>query len=433
MTEATALQSNVVPFSQTKKAKPRKIGVNKNRKGSVRSINGQLYVDFMHLGERVREKTGLNDNRDNMKTVRQMLDRIMMAIESGTFKFAEVFPSSKKKDYFKGKEAELAGNKKTPDQLLFKDYAWVWYNLLKGSGRVSQRTLFGYKIYLNSYLIPFFGNLTFDDLSASTFEKFIVWARKRKLKGRQIGNRSTNKIFVPLKMICNSAMNEYRWPGYNPFFGFRKLPEDDAYEKIKPFNLEEQKAIIDKLPEHWKPYFLCAFCIGLRQGEEIGLKSDDIDWENGLLHIRRGITTNEDGEIMEGPTKNKYSRRTIKLNSIMIKALSAQKVIHDRFRGEYFFCSHEGQMVHRPNLYRRVWLPALKEASIPIRDMKQTRHSFATVALSRGENPLWIAKVMGHRDTSMIIRVYSKYVENICGTNDGSMLDAAYQELAIGN
>ena len=44
--------------------------------------------------------------------------------------------------------------------------------------------------------------------------------------------------------------------------------------------------------------------------------------------------------------------------------------------------------------------------------MKQTRHSFATVAMSCGENPLWIAKVMGHKNTEMIIKVYSKYIEN---------------------
>ena len=59
--------------------------------------------------------------------------------------------------------------------------------------------------------------------------------------------------------------------------------------------------------------------------------------------------------------------------------------------------------------------------------MKQTRHSFATVALSCGENPLWIAKVMGHRNTEMIIKVYSKYIENAVGSNDGSVLNDALQ------
>ena len=60
--------------------------------------------------------------------------------------------------------------------------------------------------------------------------------------------------------------------------------------------------------------------------------------------------------------------------------------------------------------------------------MKQTRHSFATCALSCGESPLWIANVMGHRDTEMIIKVYGKYIENAAGgVKDGSCLQAVYQ------
>lgn len=427
MTEATALQDRVLPFPKIKKAKPRKVGVNKNHKGSVRSINGQLYVDFMYLDERVREKTGMDDNRDNMKTVRQMLDRIMMAIESGTFKFAEVFPSSKKKDYFKGKEAELAGNKKTPDQLLFKDYAWVWYNLLKGSGRVSGRTLNNYKMLLTLYLVPFFGNLTFDNLNSATFEKFIIWAREQQLRRKQISNKTINKIFIPMKMICKHVMVDFKWRGYDPFFGFKRLKEEDAYEKILPFSIEEQKILINVLPDHWKPYFLFAFLSGLRQGEQIGMKHQDIDWENRVLHIKRAMTLDEDGKKIEGPTKNKYSRRTMKLTPMMYDTLKAQKEINERLKGDYFFCCPSGSKVDPSNLRNQVWLPALKKANLPLREMKQTRHSFATNSLVQGENSLWTAKFMGHRDTDMVIKVYSRFIEDAGGSKDGSNLDSAYQ------
>jgi len=59
--------------------------------------------------------------------------------------------------------------------------------------------------------------------------------------------------------------------------------------------------------------------------------------------------------------------------------------------------------------------------------MKQTRHSFATVALSCGESPLWIAKVMGHRNTEMVIKVYSKYIENAAGFSDGAAFNEVTQ------
>ena len=111
----------------------------------------------------------------------------------------------------------------------------------------------------------------------------------------------------------------------------------------------------------------------------------------------------------------------------MVQALKAQKKIYDQFECEYFFCSKNGERVDPSNLRRRIWIPSLKKANVELRQMKQTRHSFATNALSCGENPLWIAKVMGHRDTNMIIKVYSKFIEDAAGFKDGSNLDAVYQ------
>lgn len=185
--------------------------------------------------------------------------------------------------------------------------------------------------------------------------------------------------------------------------------------------------MIEKISDHWKPYFLFAFRSGLRQGEQLGLKPEDIDWENRQLHVRRAITLDEDGKRVEGGTKNKYSRRTIKLTPVLFEALEKQKRVYDQFKGEYFFCNTTGGLVNPSNLRRDVWWPALKEAGLKVREMKQTRHSFATIALSCGENPLWIAKVMGHRNTDMIIKVYGRYVENAAGTKDGASFDGLYQ------
>jgi len=110
----------------------------------------------------------------------------------------------------------------------------------------------------------------------------------------------------------------------------------------------------------------------------------------------------------------------------MLESLRAQKTIHDQFVCEYFFCTPKGCAIHLSNLRKKVWIPALKEASLSSRGMKQTRHTFATMALSFGENPLWVAAVMGHRDTEMIIEVYTRYVANSNGTEDGLLLNAVY-------
>lgn len=426
----TIQETRIIPFSNKKKGQ-RKAGLNTNHKGSVRSINGKLYIDFMYLDERVRERSGLNDTSENAKHVRRQLDRIIMAIEDGTFRFAEVFPKSSKKDYFKRRESEIYGLKTSPSEVSVGDYIGIWYERLKHSGRVSERTLYGYRSYIHLYLMPFFGKMTFGDINLSSFETFIIWAKKKHYTKRPLSNETVNKVFVPLKTICKSARSEFGWMGFDPFLGFKKLPEGDAYEKIRPFSIEEQRLLIEVLPDHWKPYFMFAFYSGLRQGEQIGLKIDDIDWGNNIVHVRRGITKDESGKKMEGRTKNRYSRRSIKMTPVMQEALKAQQSIYDRFQGEYFFCSPEGGMILPQNLRKRAWIPALVAANLRFREMKQTRHTFATLALSCGENPLWIAKVMGHRDTNMIIRVYSKYIEDVSGSKDGTLINSEFQRARI--
>ena len=419
------------PKSGKQRVKAPEINLNTNKEGSVRQINGKVYVDFIYLGERVRESSELPWNDKNARDVRRQLDKIIVEIDSGSFKFAEVFPKSKKADYFSEKELHLFGGNKTADQVLFKEYASRWYDLLKDSGRVEERTLWGYKGQINGYLISYFGKMTFEDLNKSTFDKFISWAKKQKFRKRTISNKTVNKIFVPLKMICRDASIEYRWGStYNPFFGFKRLPEDDPYEKLFPFTLDEQNKIIQNLPDHWKPYFDTAFKIGLRQGEQLAIRPADIDWTKDMLRIKRAITRNENGKIMVGRTKNKYSRRTIKLIPVMRDALKNQKNIYDRFKGEYFFCSPTGNMIDTSNLRRDVWNPVFEKTGLEYREMKQTRHSFATNALSCGENPLWIARVLGHRDTDMVIRVYGKYIENAMGCQDGENLNKYFQGYA---
>jgi len=430
MDKINAGQVKVINFPRPEKHsdKPRKSGLNRNKEGSVRKVNGKIYVDFMYLGERVRESSGLAWNDKNAKHVREQLDKIIVGMKSGTFRFGKVFPNSKKTDYFVEKERLLFGENLSPDQVLFKDYADAWYDLLKDSGRVTKRTLWGYKSYIDIYLEPYLGKMSFADLNKSTFDRFISWAKKQQYRKKQIGNETINKIFVPLKMICRDASIEYGWKSsYNPFFGFKRLPQGDAYEKIFPFSLADQNKLISHLPDHWKPYFLFAFSSGLRQGEQIALNPADIDWSERVIKIARAATRDENGKFMIGKTKNRHSRRTINLLPVVYAALVAQKKIYDKFKGEYFFCSPQGKRIDPNNLRRRVWMPTLIKAELFYREMKQTRHSFATNTLSCGENPLWIAKVMGHRDTDMIIRVYGKYIENAGRHEDGANFDGMYK------
>lgn len=163
MENRRATQANVavLPKTKMKTGKIRKSGMNHNKDGSVRNINGKVYFDFPYLDDRARENSGLPWNEKNAKAVREKLDKIIVTVKDGTFRFAEVFPKSKRREFFEELEREAHGLKLSPDQVLFKDFAWEWYNLKRNKYDSTGRTLWGYKGYLKHYLIPFFGEKSF--------------------------------------------------------------------------------------------------------------------------------------------------------------------------------------------------------------------------------------------------------------------------------
>ena len=208
-----------------------------NKEGSVRNINNQVYVDFMYLGERVRESAGLPWTEQNARSVRQQLDRIIVAISTGKFRYGEVFPGSKKKAYFSEKEGLLLGLQKKPDEVKLGDYIQSWYDRLRASQKVTGRTLLGYKSYIDCYLSPFFKDLAFSDLNAITFDRFIAWARSQKLKNKAISNTTVDKILVPFKTVCKDAAVEFGWGSkYDPFFGYNKLKESTHRKNLPVLN-----------------------------------------------------------------------------------------------------------------------------------------------------------------------------------------------------
>ena len=57
-----------------------------------------------------------------------------------------------------------------------------------------------------------------------------------------------------------------------------------------------------------------------------------------------------------------------------------------------------------------LWLPAIRRAKVMYRRPYQTRHTYASMMLTAGEDPMWVAQQMGHSDWGMIRKIYGKYI-----------------------
>mgnify|MGYP000007862300 FL=1 len=85
----------------------------------------------------------------------------------------------------------------------------------------------------------------------------------------------------------------------------------------------------------------------------------------------------------------------------------------------YVFINQEGNPLSHNGVTKRVWYPLLRSVNLEKRNPYQMRHTAATLWLESGESPEWIANQMGHANTEMLFRVYSRYVPNLT-RQDGS-------------
>jgi integrase len=99
-------------------------------------------------------------------------------------------------------------------------------------------------------------------------------------------------------------------------------------------------------------------------------------------------------------------------------------------RSPWVFPNERGGHLDITNLRERVWKPALKRAGVRGRSLYQTRHTFATLALSSGEAIGWVADMLGHATTEMVIRHYHKFIPNLT-RQDGSALASQLEQSGL--
>jgi integrase len=121
----------------------------------------------------------------------------------------------------------------------------------------------------------------------------------------------------------------------------------------------------------------------------LGLKFEDFDLRQGTLSIRRSLTC---GQI--GTTKTLAGEREIELLRPVREIYRLRQRLNDQ-GSPWFFYGQGGGIMSRSTLARK-WKAVLRGFEISHRPLYATRHTYASLALAAGEDPLWVAENMGH-------------------------------------
>jgi len=147
--------------------------------------------------------------------------------------------------------------------------------------------------------------------------------------------------------------------------------------------------------------------VGLRQGECLALRYEDIDFKEGTLTVRRTVWRNQ-----VYPPKTSQSRRTIKLPKIALDALKRHRARNNIASDEgWLFPTKNGNPVDAHNFIHRPWKRMLRKAGLPeTTRYHDLRHGAASLLLSRGVPIPTVSSLLGHRDSSITLRVYTHMI-----------------------
>lgn len=380
---------------------------------SIRTRKGSslLFVDFHYMGKRCRETTNLTDTPANRKKLAKVLEKMEAEILLGSFRYEQYFPKSDKAAYFDElNNRRLSLQSDTP---LFKEFAELWFE----EKQIEWRKTYQEKIMiiLNKYLLPKFANRALfmiekSDVLAfrSSLAKVTYNNTKNTLSAARI-----NAIMTTLTMILKEASKRYNFD--NPCEDIKQLKTPKS--QIEPFSIDEVWQFIHGVRADYKNYYIVRFFTGMRTSEIDGLTWEHVDFERKEIRIRQALVNG----VMSEP-KTLESNREIMMSPFVFEALKAQYQV-SYGKSKFVFCNHQGEPLDYHNVNRRIWHPTLKNLGLKSRNAYQTRHTAATLWLSAGEAPEWIARQMGHVNTMMLFKVYSRYVPNAT-RRDGSAFEA---------
>jgi len=194
-------------------------------------------------------------------------------------------------------------------------------------------------------------------------------------------------------------------------------PPKVPHREMRALSPEEARALLAAAQDdRLEALYVLALTTGMRQGELLALKWQDIDFTTGRVSVRRTVRWHTRQGCVEGEPKSARSRRSIQLAPMAVAALQRhrKRQAEQRLRASYWedndlvFANEIGRHIEATNLLRRSFYPLLERAGIP-RGFRfhDLRHSAATLMLLQGVHVKVVSEMLGHSAVSLTLDVYS--------------------------
>ena len=297
-----------------------------------------------------------------------------------------------------------ARNKLTQrSKMTLEEWAYIWIDEIKYC-LIGEITYHNYRSQIENHIIPWLGHKTLLSLKKEDVERFVGRMQTRSKGNSSLTPQSLRNVYMILNQILKSAVNA-RLIVLNPAEDVA-LPKTQKSEKLVLTSAQVKQffdTIQQKYPEWYDLYYM-ELMTGLRRGELMGIKWEDINEERGILQIKRGIKYIS-GELNVTPTKTNAGKRVIVLPA-SLKALLIER--HKRISSEWVFPNLEDNRYPVvPTKATELLKKIMYDAHLPYIPFHNLRHTFATQALASGIEAETISGIMGHKYASFTLDFYT--------------------------
>lgn len=342
---------------------------------SLYQKGGKLYLSIYHNGKRVIQATGLEDTKKNRKLVEtDLLPNVIFKVQTG----------------------QIVLDKNTLKTV--GHYARIFLDIKAQS--VKAPTIKRYQGILTNYILPAFEDTLISQIKVSDLRVYINHMQKN-LSGKTI-----DLIMIVFNGIFQEAIYDEEIDK-NPFIHIRRVKT--ASEPAQPLCKDEVQKLLSVAKGWFKNFLGVAFFSGMRTGEMLGLKWEDVSWVESEMVIAR---TRGDSGIETTP-KTLKSRRIIPIFDELRPYLESQYLLTGKYDSYVFLNSSNEPFRDSHRIRDHHWKRALEKCGIEYRRLYDTRSTFATMMVSSNLYSVnLIAQILGHADVSMLFRRYNKFIKN---------------------
>jgi integrase len=292
-------------------------------------------------------------------------------------------------------------------------------------GTVRATTFERYEQITRKHIVPEIGRVKLKALTPA----HVRGLYREKLEGG-LSPRTVQYVHVTLHKALKQAVRD----GLIPRNATEAVkPPQVRREEIRPLTPEQVKVLFEAARgDRLEALYVLAVTTGLRQGELLGLKWDDVDMQAETLQVRRTLTRAKGGPVLSAP-KTKGSRRTVKLSQTALEALrrhlARQLEEIDRVGSLWrenglIFASEIGEPLSRQYVTAHRFKPLLKRAGLPEIRFHDLRHTCATLLLSKNVNPKIVSEMLGHATIAITLDTYSHVLPTMQESAAKAMEDA---------